>query len=924
MKRSFVVVLIVVAAIGIALGFYFSPDVRAGIEKFFRGDEPDMPDFARGIVDKEEFMLRRAQQLSMYRGIHEGVPFDPQDRVNAIAQMEQQQEALRRSAAPMAAWTELGPNPIPNAQVGTGSATTASGRVLAIAVHPTNPNIVYVGTAQGGLYRSIDGGTTWTPLLDNALSLAVNAVAIAPSNPEIVYVGTGESGFCGDCFFGAGMYRIDNASTTADLSPAFGATTTFAGRSISKIVVHPTDPATIFVTSSSGSGGIGGQLNNVLAQRGVFRSTDATSGAPTFTKLTVAGLAAQDRAFGDMVIDPGDPNRLLVAEVDTFALAEGGVYLSTNALSGSPTFARTFATTGTGSNASRTELALHRSAGGVVTVYAASAEGTGTVQRSIDGGATWTQMIDNNFCNPQCFYDIAVDVDPTNVNNVYIGGSPALVFGRSANGGTSFTANGANFTSGLHVDSHAIAVAPSNPLIVYFGSDGGIYRTNDVSGATIAWTSLNNSTFRATQFMSLDVHPTDPNITIGGTQDNGTNRLTSAGTWTRTDFGDGGYSVIDQSSSNTTTFNQYHTYFNNSGLTGYAFSNSSTAFENWTFRGCQGATANGISCTGVVNFYAPLERGPGTPNTVYFGADRLYRSADTGVNNTTVSQTFASPISAIGISPQDDQVRIIGQNNGGVFGTGTTPGTTTLQDRDPGNAIPNNYVGRAVIDPQNVNTAYVTLAAFGVTNVWKTTNLNVASPTWTAVNTGLPAVPVNAFVVDPLETTRLYAGTDIGVYTSGNGGATWTPFGTGLPRVAVFDIAIAPGTPRQVRIATHGRGLWQTPVAPPTASNVSISGRVLTVEGRGLRNATVTIIDSSGKPRNVMTGVYGNYRFDDMATGETYVISIRSRRFNYEPRVVALTDELTGFDFTPSTGANRSGEKMIASQPVKPAETKRR
>ncbi|HRI03895.1 MAG TPA: carboxypeptidase regulatory-like domain-containing protein [Pyrinomonadaceae bacterium] len=916
MKRTFVALVVVVVAIGIALGFYFSPDVRAGIEKLFRGDEPDIPVFAKHKVDKEEFMLRRAQQLSMYRGIHEGVPFDPQDRFDAIAQMERQQEALQRTSAPMAAWTELGPNPIPNAQVGTGPATAASGRVLAIAVHPTNADIVYVGTAQGGLYRSTNGGATWTPLLDNALSLAVNAVAIAPSNPEIVYVGTGESGFCGDCFFGAGMYRIDNASTTADLSPAFGATTTFAGRSISKIVVHPTDPATIFVTSSSGSGGIGGQPNSVLAQRGVFRSTDATSGAPTFTKLTVAGLAAQDRAFGDMVIDPGDPNRLLVAEVDTFALAEGGVYLSTNALSGSPTFARTFATTGTGSNASRTELALHRSAGGVVTVYAASAQGTGTVQRSIDGGATWTQMIDNNFCNPQCFYDIAVDVDPTNVNNVYIGGSPTLVFGRSTNGGTTFTANGASFTSGLHVDSHAIAVAPSNPLIVYFGSDGGIYRTNDVSGATITWTSLNNSTFRATQFMSLDVHPTDPNITIGGTQDNGTNRFTSAATWTRTDFGDGGYSVIDQSSSNTTTFNQYHTYFNNSGLTGYAFSNSSTAFENWTFRGCQGATANGITCTALVNFYAPLERGPGTPNTVYYGADRLYRSADTGLNHTTVSQIFTSQISAIGISDQDDNVRIIGQNNGGIFGTGTTPGTTTLQDRDPGNVIPNNYVGRAVIDPQNVNTAYVTLAAFGVTNVWKTTNLNVASPTWTAANTGLPAVPVNAFVVDPLETTRLYAGTDIGVYTSGNGGATWTPFGTGLPRVAVFDIAIAPGSPRQVRIATHGRGLWQTPVAPPTAANVSISGRVLTAEGRGLRNAVITITDQSGNARNVMTGPMGTYRFDDLATGATYIISVRSRRFSYEPRVVALTDELTGYDITPM-GTGRGGSMNIL-QPTKP------
>ncbi|MBK7394309.1 MAG: carboxypeptidase regulatory-like domain-containing protein [Chloracidobacterium sp.] len=919
MKRSFVVVLIVVAAIGIAIGFYFSPDVRAGIEKIFRGDEPDLPDFAREDVDKEDFMLRRAQQLSMYRGIQEGVPFDPQDRIEAIAQMERQQEALQRTSAPMAAWTELGPNPIPNAQVGTGPATTASGRVVAIAVHPTNPDIVYVGTAQGGLYRSTNGGTSWTPLLDNALSLAIGAIAISPSQPETVYVGTGEANFSLDSFFGVGVYRLDNASSasptiTGPLNKDAGNADIFTGRAIGEILVHPTDPNIIFVASASGVGGIGGVANNVLPSRGIYRSVNATTANPTFAKLT--GLSADVNAsVRDIAFDPLNPNLLVANSIQSGGA--GGIYVSTDALGATPTFTQRVVFNSTSTSELTGEFAVQHTVGQPnPTFYAAVGNASGGLYINTDGGTVWTLQNTTNFCSPQCFYDIAVAVDPTNASSVYIGGAPALVFGRSTNGGTTFTANGASFTSGLHVDSHAIAVAPSNPLIVYFGSDGGIYRTNDVSGATIAWTSLNNSTFRATQFMSLDVHPTDPNITIGGTQDNGTNRYTNAAAWTRTDFGDGGYSVIDQSSSNTTTFNQYHTYFNGSTLTGYAFSNSSTAFENWTFRGCTGATANGITCTSVINFYAPLERGPGTPNTIYYGADRLYRSADTGLNHTTVSQVFASPISAIGISDQDDNVRIIGQNNGGIFGTGTTPGTTTLQDRDPGNAIPNNYVGRAVIDPQNVNTAYVTLAAFGVTNVWKTTNLNVASPTWTAANTGLPAVPVNAFVVDPLETTRLYAGTDIGVYTSGNGGATWTPFGTGLPRVAVFDIAIAPGSPRQVRIATHGRGLWQTPVAPPTATNVSISGRVLTAEGRGLRNAVITITDQSGNARNVMTGPMGTYRFDDLATGATYVISVRSRRFSYEPRVVALTDELTGYDITPM-GAGRGGPMNIL-QPTKP------
>ncbi|MBK8302434.1 MAG: carboxypeptidase regulatory-like domain-containing protein [Chloracidobacterium sp.] len=113
-----------------------------------------------------------------------------------------------------------------------------------------------------------------------------------------------------------------------------------------------------------------------------------------------------------------------------------------------------------------------------------------------------------------------------------------------------------------------------------------------------------------------------------------------------------------------------------------------------------------------------------------------------------------------------------------------------------------------------------------------------------------------------------------------------------------------------IAAATHGRGLWQHAGAPPTAANVSISGRVLTTDGRGLRNAVITITDQSGNARNVMTGPMGTYRFDDLATGATYVISVRSRRFSYEPRVVALTDELTGYDITPM-GKGRGGRMNI-------------
>lgn len=179
-----------------------------------------------------------------------------------------------------------------------------------------------------------------------------------------------------------------------------------------------------------------------------------------------------------------------------------------------------------------------------------------------------------------------------------------------------------------------------------------------------------------------------------------------------------------------------------------------------------------------------------------------------------VSQTLTSTLTAIGISPQNDNVRLVGTRAGTLFltTTGSNPLTNVT------GVIPAKYVARAVIDPNSTTTAYVTLAGFGTTaspiqHVWKTTGLSEAGTTWTAASTGLPDDPVNGFAVDVNDPTHpgvsvLYAGLDIGVYRSTDSGASWSPFGTGLPRVAVFDMAIQP-TGRTLRIATHGRGMWE-------------------------------------------------------------------------------------------------------------------
>lgn len=900
MKKLIVIGVSLILLVGLATQLSSVRQVAADVIEIFYGD-PDTGPFDSGM-SKEEFMMLRAEAIGAKRGVEKDKPFDPRKRVAAIRQlegMESERRDLPLSAAKtsvLAAWSEIGPNPIPNGQVVAGPQLAVSGRVISIAVHPANPDIAYVGTAQGGLFRTVNGGAVWTPLMDNALSLATGAIAIAPSQPETIYVGTGEHNFSSDSFFGVGVYRIDEASTTATLTGPLNRDETdadiFTGRGISRIIVHPTDPATIFVASTTGVGGLVSTAMSILPNRGIYRSNNATSANPSFAKLT--GLAANVNAsVRDIATDPLNPNLLVASVVQTAGV--GGIYVSTDALATSPVFAQREIFNSATTGELTAEFAVHHIDGPNPTIYAATGNLGGRILKSIDSGLTWTQQIDNNFCGGQCFYNIALAVDPVDANRLYLGGTGGTTtFGISSNGGTSFT----NSQSGLHTDSHVIAVAPSRPTTIYFGSDGGIYKSVD-SGVT--WASLNNTTFMATQFMGLAVHPTDPNFTIGGTQDNGTNLYRPDGTWTRADFGDGGFAVIDQGATGTANLNMYHTYFNNAAtLQGYAYiTNGTNPTEgSWARRGCStsGATVNGITCNGVIRFYAPLEQGPGTPNTVYYGSDRLYRSDDTGLTHTVVSQNpivSGIPLTAIGIAPQDDRIRITGLSNGALWGT--TTGSTVLANLDPGNAIPNGAIARVVIDPQNADIAYVTLSAFGVINVWRTGNLSSAAPTWTSAATGLPQVPVNALVVDPLMSSILYAGTDIGVFVSADSGSSWIPFGTSLPRVAVFDMAKTAGN--MIRIATHGRGMWQIPAVVTDPRPVTISGRVLTPDGRGLRNAVVSIIDSRAVRRTATTSSFGVYTFTEVASGANYLLSVSSKRYRFQTRTITANSNVIDVNF---------------------------
>ncbi len=840
--------------------------------------DPDLPPGMRGAIDKETYLRMRAEQIAALRGIDLEHPEnnDPGARGRAIQQMEQQESNLSGqntflgrlaavfgvSSAVGGTWTALGPAPIPNGQT-TTVRTAVSGRVTAIAVHPTNPDIVYVGTAQGGVYRTINHGLAWTAIFDSANTLAIGAVTIDPNDTTRVWVGTGEGNFSGDSFFGVGVYLITNADTSPILNGPFNrdgsSIDVFTYRSVNTILVAPNNSNIVFVGTSSGASGLSGDVGPTLPARGLYRTTNALSATPTFTHLTTTAAinpAATNIAVQDMVFDPSDSTgeTMLVGHRDTLGQSTGGAYRSINATDPTPSFTRTLTLTGSES----IKFAINH-VGSTVNVLAATGESSsgsscsvasqsGALHRSTDGGVTWSSAIPSagGFCKDQCGYDIAVALDLTDANIIYLGGASnstcSGVLKKTSDGGLTFPRS----DTGLHADTHVIVVAPSNPTIVYTGSDGGVWRSID-KGAS--WTSLNTAGFNATQFESIAVHPIDRNYTIGGTQDNGTEFLAPDGTtWIHSDDGDGGYALIDQSSPDTINVTAYHTYFNLSGSQiGFerATSTVSPGDPFWNIHlGC-GGTSNGISCSDAVNFYAPMALGPGgsgNPNTVYFGSDRLYRSSDKGTTMSVVSQgplVNTVPISAIAISPQDDNYRLVGLNSGALWFT--TTGSSTLTQIGSGTIPAGRYISRIVFDPTNKNTAYIAFDAYmgsisaANSHVWRVTNLNT-TPSFAAINgsgiTGLPDVPVNAFAVDPVTTNNLFAGTDIGVFNSTDGGANWEPYGTGLPRVAVFDMAIQ-GPNRVLRIATHGRGMWEISIVatpPPTvrltASDFPVSENV--------------------------------------------------------------------------------------------------
>jgi len=687
------------------------------------------------------------------------------------------------SALTEGSWLEIGPSKVTGGQSVVGGAIDVSGRVNSIAVHPTDPNIAYAAGAQGGVWKTTNGGTSWTTLTDGLPSLATGAVAIATSNPNVLYLGTGEANFSIDSYWGAGIFRsLDAGATWAPVGAIDPNRTPMNSAAVAQIIVHPTDPNTVIAAVGTFLEG------NRLFSGGMYRSTD---GGATWTRVLGPGLPAGAVVASDVLYDPGNPNNVYGALGYAGGSANDGVYKSTN---GGASFVRLTSILPT-TNQGRVNLAISRS--NPLVLYAAfqnvSTSALLGIWRTGDGGTTWTKPANTNAsCNTQCWYDQELAVLPTDPNTVYFGG---LDVQRSTNGAGTFSSIGG---SALHADQHALVFSPSSTTQLWNADDGGVFRTENAALSTVAWVDKNTN-LALLQFQSVSVPPADPNTAYGGTQDNGTIKYTGSTIWPHIQNGDGGQTAVDF----ITPATVYHTFF------GVSFERSDNAGSTWATK------TSGLVNDARAAFYVPVEMDPTNPAVLYLGTFRLYRTSSRGDSWSIISPDLAvkptdpnnlGNLTAIGVAKNDSNVIYTGSSNAQINVTSNLGGAWTNRVSAP---LPNRSITSIAVSPVDANTAFVTYSGFddpnsGFGHVFKTSDRGV---TWTDTTSTVPNIPVNQVMFDPAKPQMIYLATDVGPYASTNGGQTWRRYAGGLPNVALFEIAVQ--QPNLLFTASHGRGMFE-------------------------------------------------------------------------------------------------------------------
>lgn len=682
------------------------------------------------------------------------------------------------------------------------------GRVRAIVIHPTDPQTLWLGSVSGGIWKTTDGGASWAPLADFMANLAVSSMVIDPTNPNILYVGTGEGYFNGDSIRGAGIFKTTDGGATWNqlLQTAASPNWYFVDR----LAISPSDNQVLLAATRSG----------------IWRSTDG--GTTWSRRLTTSSMF-------DVNFNPLDASK---------AIASGDNGVVRYSLDGGVTWNPAIGITG-----SRIEVAYARSSPNIV--YASVENSTGQVFKSTDGGQTYSLINGTSaHLSDQGWYDNALWVDPTNPNNIVVGGITNF---RSTNGGVNFSQIGS-----VHADQHIIIEAPGFDGVtnktVYFGNDGGIYRTTDIYASFVTTTKLNNN-LGITQFYGGAGNLSSGRI-IGGTQDNGTLRyLGTTEGWTSMAGGDGGWSASDPNDPNY-FYGEFQWLQIHRSANGGASSNS-------IYFGITDAVANGTT-----NFIAPFILDPNNSNTLLAGGANLWRTNNakgSPLGWAIIKTTIGSNISAIAVAKGNSDIIWVGHNNGSIFittnGTAATP--TWTQVNMPSSGRRNT---RITIDPTNSNRVYVTFGGYAAGSVWRTDN---AGASFVNITNNLPIAPVRSLAVWQNNPNFLYVGTEVGVFASGNGGQTWSPSNDGPTNCSVDELFWMGDT---LVAATHGRGMFSISLSSGQPPSVSLTSPA---NGAGFNGgAQVTIAADASDADGTVTKVdfFANNTLIGTATTAPYSV----------------------------------------------------
>lgn len=739
-----------------------------------------------------------------------------------------QAEALSGASALRARanlWVGIGPAPVEGGQIGTTGGTRAmSGRVNAIAVDPDNPRHWLIGADGGGIWESRDQGATWAPRTDGQISLSMGALAFGPGDPRTVYAMTGAELFSGLSYAGGGLLKSTDGGTTWQAVPGAA----LANLTCASLKVHPASASVLLAAMSYGFAGRGSE-SVTGSPRGLSKSTDG--GATWSLKLSGDATA--------LTVDPTNFSNQYAGLGLIFGSPANGVYRSTDE---GATWAKISGPwTSMAGGIGRVSIAIAPSNPNVAYV---------SIQDALDGTANdgallglwqttnawapapaWTaipvaQTDDGSGTRGFCGWDPAyrkadkscsstnlITVDPSNPSVLYAGGVALWKFDGVNWTEVSKTASAP--AQGIHVDQRGAAWA-GNRLIL--GNDGGVWSTTDGGNS---WNG-HNTGLSVHEIYGGSLHPSNANAILAGSQDNGTAKWNGSA-WTFFFGGDGSDSAISLSKPDTN----------------WAVSAQNLDLRRTTNGGVTNPSADaGIDKTGAP-FIARFAGCPSNEDTFIAGTDNLWRSANFFSSGSpswsSNGPKMGSGISALAFAPSD------GTCGTYAFGTAngqlrlTANGGSSWTDLDASNLVPNRFVTGFAFAPGNANTLYVTLSGFDEGtpgkpgHVFRTGNALAAAPAWSNVTPPVN-IPFNSIAIDPADGSRIYVGTDIGVWASADGGASWTHMGpeSGMPNVPVFDLKV--DSSARVTAFTYGRGAFQ--FAPSTGCSADASTFCAGSEGR--------------------------------------------------------------------------------------------